>query len=43
MKYKIIITTLLFIFSILLIKNGVYFIRENDILMKTLKDKQDTI
>ena len=41
MKYKIIITTLLFIFSILLIKNGVYFIRENDILMKILKDKQD--
>ncbi len=40
MKYKIIITCLLFIFSILYVKNGVYFIRENDFLMKTIKKKQ---
>ena len=40
MKYKIIITITLFIFSYLLIKSGVYFIRENDLLMKELKEKQ---
>ncbi len=40
MKYKIIITIILFIFSILLIKNGVWLIRENDSLMKLLKEKQ---
>ena len=40
MKKKIIITIILFIFSILLIKNGVYIIRENDYLMKTIKEKQ---
>lgn len=40
MKHKIVITIILFIFSFLLIKSGVYFIRENDALMKTLKEKQ---
>ena len=40
MKYKTIITFSLFIFSFLLIKSGVYIIRENDPLMKTLKEKQ---
>ena len=40
MKYKIIITIILFIFSYLLIKNGVWIIRENDPLMKLLKEKQ---
>lgn len=41
MKYKIILTIMLFIFSFLLIKNGVYIIRENDNLMKVLKEKQN--
>ena len=41
MKYKIIITFILFIFSFLLIKSGVYIIRENDQLMKMLKEKQN--
>lgn len=41
MKSKIITTTLLFIFSILLINSGVYFIREQDNLMAKLKEKQD--
>ena len=41
MKYKIIITIILFIFSFLLIKCGVFFIKENDSLMKTLKEKQN--
>ena len=40
MKYKIIFTIILFIFSFLLIKSGVYFIKNNDSLMKTLKEKQ---
>ena len=40
MKYKIFITIILFILSFLLIKSGAWFIRENDSLMKILKDKQ---
>ena len=40
MNSKIIITITLFIFSFLLVKNGVYIIRENDLLMKTIKEKQ---
>lgn len=40
MKHKIIITFLLFIFSFLLIKSGSYFIKDNDHLMKLLKEKQ---
>ena len=40
MNKKIIITIILFLFSILYIKNAVYFIRENDNLMKEIKDKQ---
>ncbi len=41
MKYKVIITIVLFIFSFLLIKSGSFLIRENDKLMKTIKEKQD--
>ena len=41
MKYKIIITIILFIFSFLYLKNGIYIIRENDELMKIIKEKQD--
>lgn len=41
MKKKIIITVILFIFSILYIKNASYIIRENDILMKEIKSKQN--
>lgn len=40
MKYKIIISIILFIFSFLLIKSGSYFIKNNDNLMKLLKEKQ---
>lgn len=40
MKYKIIITIILFIFSLLLTKSGVYIIRENDFLLKVIKEKQ---
>ena len=40
MKYKIFITIILFIFSFSLIKSGAYFIRENDSLMKIIKEKQ---
>ena len=40
MKYKIILTIILFIFSFLYLKNSVYIVRENDNLMKTLKEKQ---
>ena len=40
MKYKIFITIILFIVSFLLIKSGVWFIRDNDPVMKTLKEKQ---
>lgn len=40
MKYKILFTIILLIFSFLLIKNGVWIIRENDSLMKILKEKQ---
>ena len=41
MNKKIIITIILFIFSFLLIKNGVWLIRENDNLMKIIKEKQN--
>ena len=40
MKYKIIITAILFIFSFLYLKNSVYLVRENDSLMKEIKEKQ---
>ena len=40
MKYKIIMTIILFIFSVIYIKNGVYLLRENDNLMKIIKEKQ---
>ena len=40
MKYKIIITIILFIFSFFYLKNGIYFVKENDNLMKILKEKQ---
>ena len=40
MKYKIIFTIILFIFSLLLIKSGSYFLKENDNLMKIIKEKQ---
>ncbi len=41
MKFKIILTIFLFIFSILLIKSGTYYIQENDPLMKIIKVKQN--
>ncbi len=41
MKYKIIFTTILFLFSFLLIKSGVYFIKNNDSLMRILIEKQN--
>ena len=41
MKYRIIITVILFIFSIIYIKHSILFIRNNDKLMKTLKEKQE--
>ena len=40
MKFRILYIIFLLIFSFLLIKSGVYYIRENDYLMKTLKEKQ---
>ena len=40
MKYKVIITIILFIFSFLLVKIGAYIIRDNDPLMIVLKEKQ---
>ena len=40
MKYKIILTIILFIFSFLYLENSIYIVRENDNLMKTLKEKQ---
>ena len=40
MKYKIIITIVLFIISFILIKCGSYFIKQRDNLMQTLKEKQ---
>ena len=40
MKYKIIITVILFIFSFIYIKYGIYLLKENDRLMKLLKEKQ---
>lgn len=42
MNKKIIITVILFIFSILYIKNAVFFFRENDSLMKIIKIKKDS-
>ena len=41
MNKKIIITIILFIFSLLYLKNAVFFVRENDELMKTIKEKQN--
>ena len=41
MKYKITLTTILFIFSFLYLKNAIYIMRENDVLMKIIKEKQD--
>ena len=41
MRHQIFITITLFIFSFLFIKSGVYFIRENDRLMKEIKARQD--
>lgn len=41
MKHKIIITIILFIFSFIYIKKASFLIRENDNLMKTIKNKQD--
>ena len=41
MKYKIIITIILFIFSVFYIKHSIYILKENDKLMKTIKEKQN--
>ena len=41
MNKKIIITIILFIFSFLYLKNAVFFVRENDELMKIIKEKQE--
>ena len=41
MNKKIIITIILFIFSYFYLKNASFFIRENDSLMKTIKEKQN--
>ena len=41
MKYKITLTIILFIFSFLYLKNAIYIMRENDVLMKIIKEKQD--
>lgn len=41
MKYKIIITTILFIFSVFYIKHSIYILKENDKLMKIIKEKQN--
>ena len=41
MKYKIIITIILFIFSFLYVNNVINFIRDNDSLMKEIKANQD--
>ena len=41
MKYKIIITVILFIFSVFYIKHSIYILKENDKLMKTIKEKQN--
>ena len=40
MKYKILVIVILFIFSFLYLKNGIYFVKKNDKLMKTIKEKQ---
>ena len=40
MKRKIFITFLLFIFSLIYLYKGVYFIQENDALMQEIKEKQ---
>ena len=40
MKYQIIFTLILSLFSFLLIKNGTYFIKETDNLMKAIKIKE---
>ena len=41
MKSKIIITIILFVFSIFYIKNAVYLVHEKDFLMKEIKMKQN--
>ena len=41
MNKKIIITVILFIFSYLYVKNAIYFIRDNDVLMKEIKSNQE--
>ena len=41
MNKKIIITIILFIFSFLYLKNAIFIVRENDSLMKEIKEKQD--
>lgn len=41
MKYKIIITIILFIFSVFYIKHSIYILKENDKLMKIIKEKQN--
>ena len=40
MKYKIIITILLFIFSLYYLDKAAFFIRENDTLMQEIREKQ---
>lgn len=40
MKYKILVIVILFIFSFLYLKNCIYFVKKNDKLMKTIKEKQ---
>lgn len=40
MKYKIIITIILFIFSFFYLKNASYIVRENDKLMKIIREKE---
>ena len=41
MKYKIIITSILFTFSLLYLKYAIYITKENDNLMKIIKEKQN--
>lgn len=41
MKFKIIITTILFIFSLIYLNNAIIFIQENDKLMNIIKEKKD--
>ena len=43
MNKKIVLTIILFLFSFLYLKNAIYFTRENDKLMKTIKEKEDEL